>query len=188
MPDDQLEFQRVYADFQSRIHRYLTRLVGEHEAEDLTQEVFLKVSQALDGFRGECRLSTWIYRIATNAASDRLRSSAVRQPDPEISSDEAAQEEVAPPAEQQLIRKQMNECIRGFVEGLPADYRTVAVLSEVEGLTNQEIAEVLGSSLDTVKIRLHRARARLRKELGTHCDLYRDDRNELACTPKLPEE
>jgi RNA polymerase sigma-70 factor, ECF subfamily len=63
-------------------------------------------------------------------------------------------------------------------------YRSVLILREQEGLTNQEIADALGLSVNTVKIRLHRARARLRKELGSGCDFYRDDRNEFACQPK----
>ena len=67
MSNDEIEFQKVHDTFRLKIYRYLSRLVGEHEAEDLTQEVFLKVSQALGNFRGESKLSTWIYRIATNA-------------------------------------------------------------------------------------------------------------------------
>src|SRR5574342_1048299 len=69
-----LEFPKIYAGFQQKILRYLTRLVGEADAEDLAQEVLIKVSEALPNFRGESQLSTWIYRIATNTALDRLRS------------------------------------------------------------------------------------------------------------------
>jgi RNA polymerase sigma-70 factor (ECF subfamily) len=75
----------------------------------------------------------------------------------------------------------MNDCIRGIVEGLQENYRAVLVLSDFEELTNLEIADILGISSDTVKIRLHRARTRLRKELKAKCNLYRDERNELAC-------
>jgi RNA polymerase sigma-70 factor (ECF subfamily) len=78
----------------------------------------------------------------------------------------------------------MNKCIRDFVENLPASYRSVIVLSELEGFKNDEIAEILGVPLHTIKIRLHRARAKLRKELETHCSFYRDDQNELACDLK----
>ena len=74
MDGSELEFQKIYDAFQPKIVRYLARLVGEGEAEDLTQEVFFKVNQALENFRGESKLSTWLYRIATNAALDRLRS------------------------------------------------------------------------------------------------------------------
>ena len=68
------DFQDIYLQFHPLVQRYLTRIVGEYEAEDLTQEVFIRVSQALPGFHGESKLSTWIYRIATNAAVDRLRA------------------------------------------------------------------------------------------------------------------
>ncbi|MGB7291710.1 MAG: sigma-70 family RNA polymerase sigma factor [Thermodesulfobacteriota bacterium] len=194
----ELDFQNIYDTFQPKIHGYLSRLVGKAEAEDLTQEVFFKVNQKLKSFRGESRLlSTWLYRIATNAALDRLRSpSFQKMVRNRLSKDSIAEGEVAtevnvvwtgekaPSVEQQLIRKEMNECIRNFVEKLPENYKTVLVLSELEGLKNQEIAEILGLSLDAVKIRLHRARAKIKKELETHCNFYRDERNELACDLK----
>jgi len=88
------------------------------------------------------------------------------------------------PVDQQLVRKQMNECIRQVVEQLPPDYRTVIALSEMEDLKNSEVADILGISLDAAKIRLHRARAALKKELEGKGDFYRDGRNEFACEPK----
>lgn len=69
-----MDFEQIHAAFRPKVQRYLARLVGEGEAEDLTQEVFLRISRALPTFRGECQLSTWIYRIARNAALDRLRA------------------------------------------------------------------------------------------------------------------
>ena len=71
---DDLEFEQIHEDFRPKIQRYLIRLVGEPEAEDMTQEVFVKVSRALKNFRGEAQLSTWLYRIATNTALDRIDS------------------------------------------------------------------------------------------------------------------
>jgi RNA polymerase sigma-70 factor (ECF subfamily) len=71
-------------------------------------------------------------------------------------------------------------CLRNFVDKLPANYRTVIVLSVLEEMKNNEIAEILGVSLETVKIRLHRGRTKLRKELMTHCGLSRDMRNEIS--------
>ncbi|OGO26741.1 MAG: hypothetical protein A2Z16_06510 [Chloroflexi bacterium RBG_16_54_18] len=68
MSSEEIEFEQIYADFRPKIHRFLIRMVGEYGAEDLTQEVFVRVNQALPTFRGESKLSTWIYRIATNAA------------------------------------------------------------------------------------------------------------------------
>lgn len=197
MTNNELEFQNIYNTFQAKIHFYLERIVGEHEADDLTQEVFLKVNKGLRSFRGESKLSTWIYRIATNVARDKLRSPTFRDmvqnrlTDDSIPEDKMPTEarvvwmkEKLPSVEQQLIRKEMNECIRSFVDKLPEKYKTALVLSELEGFTNQEIAQILSVSLDTVKIRLHRAREKIKKELETHCDFYRDERNELACDLK----
>jgi RNA polymerase sigma-70 factor (ECF subfamily) len=193
MGDEKLDFDQIYQDFFPRVKGYLRRLVGDHDCEDVAQEVFLKVNAALGDFRGDSSLSTWIYRVATNAALDHLRKSPVGQlagaanaaDDAPSSEDErTAADENVPPLDRQLIRKEMNECIRGIVDGLPPNYRTVLVLSEIEGFTNAEIAEVAGVSLDTVKIRLHRARVRLKKELEAKCQFYRDERNELACDRK----
>ena len=185
MDDSKLDFQKIYDAFQPKILRYLKHLVGEDEVEDLTQEVFIKVGQALESFRGESQLSTWLYRIATNAALDRLRSPSFQRIAQERLSDDSIEKgeedvdardvwtgEKKPLVEQQIIREEMNDCIRGYVEKLPENYRTVLVLSEWEGLRNNEIAEILGITLDTVKIRLHRGKEKLKEELETHCDSY----------------
>jgi RNA polymerase sigma-70 factor, ECF subfamily len=177
------DFEDVYGEFHTKIRRYLERLVGPAAADDVTQDVFAKVSQALPQFRGESSLSTWIYRIATNAAYDRQRSDAPRRTR-NVPIQEARVEDHAPGGERRMIRLEMTGCIAAYVARLPASHRSVLVLSEHEGLTNQEIADALGVTVDTVKIRLHRARARLRKELGSGCELYRDERNELACQPR----
>ena len=76
-----MEFQQVYETYQARILRYLIRLVGAEEAEDLTQEVFVKVHQRLKTFRGDAQLSTWLYRIATNAAIDKTRALRIARMD-----------------------------------------------------------------------------------------------------------
>jgi RNA polymerase sigma-70 factor, ECF subfamily len=182
-----LDFQTVHERFRSRVLRYLTRLVGDAEAEDLTQSVMLKVSEGLKDFRGDSSLSTWIYRIATNAALDRLRRKTMQPPSGmQIESDEMETPQVgqAPSAETAAIREEMNACIREFIERLPEHYRTVMVLSEMEGFKNEEIAAVLGVGLHTVKIRLHRAREKLRRELDTGCTFHRDEYEELVCDRK----
>ncbi len=190
MSSDKQDFSKVYDEFYPKIVRYLTRLVGEIEAEDAAQETFVKIDRSLESFRGESSLSTWIYRIATNTAMDHLRRLSSKRSlqtpeDKDLSSDEdAGPIDSKPLLDMLLIRKDMNDCIRGVVESLPGDYSTVLVLSEFEGLTNSEIAEVIGISLDTVKIRLHRARTKLRKALEAKCNFYRDDRNELSCDRK----
>jgi RNA polymerase sigma-70 factor (ECF subfamily) len=181
----QLEFQNIYTDFQPKILRYLCRLVGEDEAEDLAQETFVKVGSALDSFRGESKLSTWLYRVATNTAIDRLRSPAFQRASEEVFLEDPLENcgsqaddrdpwtgEKKPSVEQKLVRDEMNACLLGQIEKLPEIYRTVFVLSELEGLANQEITEILGVTIDTVKIRLHRAREKLRDQILSHCEFY----------------
>ena len=197
MEDRNREFQNVHDEYRPRILRYLRRTLGDADAEDVCQEVFVKIDRALPEFRGESSLATWIYRIATNAALDHARSSASRQASkmtelseadgPAARSGSDREERTVLLPDTLLIRKDMNDCIRGIVEGLPEIYRTALVLSDLEGLTNAEIASVLEISVDAVKIRLHRARARLRKELDRACVFYRDGRNELACDRKPAE-
>ena len=191
MTDEDRDFQRIFTEYYPKITGYLRRLVGEGEAEDVAQEVFVKVNKGMDDFRGESRLSTWIYRIATNAAMDHLRKPSFRHTASRSKNDDALADEVDllpqesdPAVDTLLIRKDMNECIRGLVNDLPENYRTVLVLGDLEGFTNAEIAEIIGLSLDTVKIRLHRARLRLKQSMDRACNLYRDERNELSCDRK----
>jgi RNA polymerase sigma-70 factor (ECF subfamily) len=192
-----LDFQSIYKTFHPKIVRYLAHMVGWCDAEDLTQEVFVKVNQALSSFKGKSRVSTWIYRIATNSALDKLRSPSFRQTGRKsLSGDSIGEGEIdiidknawtgenTPSVETSVVRKEMNQCIRGVVEKLPENYRAVVILSELEGFRDDEIAEILGVSIHTAKIRLHRARARLKKDLETHCNFYRDERNEFACDLK----
>ncbi len=184
------ELEPILGEYLPRIRRYLTRLVGADEAEDLTQETLLKLSRAFSDFDHRSKLSTWIYRVATNTAVDRLRSSSYRMAKAMTSEDELAAEDQSVfrarrvlSTDQQVIEKEMNGCIRAFVDRLPEQYRTVLVLSEFECLRNKEIADIAGITLDTVKIRLHRARARLKKELERGCDFCRTDGSQLACEP-----
>jgi RNA polymerase sigma-70 factor, ECF subfamily len=188
--ESEQEFQNIYELFHEKIRRFLARMVNETEAEDLSQEVFVKVSRGLKDFKRQSSLSTWIYTIATNTAMDRLRTLSLWKETSYVQRGDDGEEgedtylrtkDHKPSLEASLIKKEMNDCIRGIAEGLQENYRTVLVLSDFEELTNGEIADILGISSDTVKIRLYRARTRLRKELKAKCNLYRDDRNELAC-------
>ncbi len=190
--ETELDFEGIHTAFRPKIRRYLTRLVGVKEAEDLTQGVFVKVSQGLKTLRGESQLSPWVYRIATNVAIDAKRSPAYRQSSQsaelnesvEIESKVIGVAEPTPSTQRQVERLEMNQCIRDFVEELPQNYRSVLVLSELEGMKDGEIAEILGITLFNAKIRLHRAKDVLRKALQKNCEFYRDERNEFACDLK----
>lgn len=180
------EFDRIYAEHHARILRYLTRMVGAQDAEDLAQEVFIRAAKAYDGFRHEAKIETWLYRIATHVAVDRLRGTALRRETmlgEELGEVAEDGREAGSTLEEKTLRRAANECIRNVIYGLPENYRTPLILSELEGFTNREIAEILEVSLDTVKIRLHRAKDKLKKALLDACQFSRDERNELTCDP-----
>jgi len=185
------DFKEVHDEFRPKIRRYISRLAGPQDAEDLTQEVFEKVSRSLKDFRGESSLSTWLYRIATNTALDWLRSAHSKHSlgdgpseRPELGDRNVWTGEGKSSIELRLIRTEMNNCIRDFIMRLSPDSKAVLVLGELEGFKNKEIAEILQVSVDTVKIRRHRARASLKKEREEGCTFYRDERNVLSCDLK----
>jgi len=190
------DFREVHDTLRPRVLRYLARMVGEAEAEDLAQEVFAKVSRSLGNFRGDAELSTWVYRIATNTALDRIRRrgkptdsvdpSLVDATDIAESDRNVWTDEIQQTLEGSVIRDEMNACIREVINRLPENYRTVIILGDLEGFQDKEIAEILGLSLKNAKIRLHRARVQLRKALEKACVFYRSEENELACDRKGP--
>ncbi len=181
MNETALDFNEIYTNYHARVERYLAHLVGEEEAEDLAQVTFTRVSQNLAAFRGESQLSTWIYRIAANAAFDRMRQTSFRQmrqmaPLDDENSDEAGIADIniwtgepAQSLERQIHLIQEEECYCDMLNELPANYRMVVLLSEVEGFAAREIADILGLSVDVVKIRLHRGREKLLELLKKHC-------------------
>lgn len=188
----EIDFNQVYEEFHPKIFHYLSRLTNPHEAEDIAQEVFEKVNRSLRNFKGDSKLSTWLYRIATNTAIDRMRTPSFKRSSEHTSLDEGTGAEdrnvwsghTKTHIDQTVIRKEMSECVREFIDRLPSDYKTVILLSEIEGFKNREIADVLQISVDTVKIRLHRARARLKKELDEGCTFYYNEQDILACDRK----
>ena len=187
-------FEVIHAEHRDPILGYLLRLTRDLAlAEELTQETFLRVSRSLPNFRGDSRLTTWLYRIATHVYLDHRRKEAVRSADPrELPPDLVAapapgsSSSAGPRLPDRLFEdSEMGRCIREFVDRLPPEYRTVIVLHDLQGLTNPEIAEVLDCSLDTVKIRVHRARQQLRALLSENCELDYGD-GVARCDRKQP--
>ena len=185
-----LNFAEVFCDYRDPIYNYLLRMTqNQVEAEDLTQETFVRVHRSLPTFRGEASLSTWLYRIATNASLDHFRRRTTRQektalPIEKIELLDGDWDSDAPASPEHLAaRSEMSACVQAFVQRLPPDQRAVLVLKELQGLKNREIAEVLECSLATVKSRLHRAGTKLREALGAGCDFSYDERNVLVCEP-----
>jgi len=177
-------FDEVAEQLSGPLQRYLQRFVGEpHAAEDLLQETLLRISKGLPGFEGRSSLKTWAFSIATRTAIDHLRSikdsTRIAEVDVEESLSGIDQE-----VGERLVIDEMNTCIREEIDSLPGDYRAAILLHDLEGLTAAETAEISGCSLATAKIRIHRARARLRQALKKDCTFYHDRDQTLRCDRK----
>jgi RNA polymerase sigma-70 factor (ECF subfamily) len=184
------QIEELFSSYGGRIHAYVLGLVRDPvEADDLTQETFLRALRRLETLRDPARVSSWLYRIATNLVNDRYRARRRRPQDLPLS--DAASEPApanddarAPRLDVLLARREMSDCVPRTIDELSDPYRAAILLHDLEGLTNPEIAELLGCTLETVKIRLHRARSKLRSALEAGCSFSRDEEDVLVCEPR----
>lgn len=166
----------MYRDHVDLIYRYAHRLCGETEsAKDLVQETFLNAYQGLKDFRGESKVSTWLYTIASRACI-RMRRKRKGEPEHELSLEEFVPtsegefhlqipiDGVSP--EEALQNKELREALDQAIDKLPKKYRMVLVLRDMEGLSAKEVGTIMGVSERAVKSRLHRARLFVRRELS----------------------
>jgi RNA polymerase sigma-70 factor (ECF subfamily) len=171
------------AAFESLLKRYDRKVfrIAQHitqnreDAEDVVQDAFLKAYEKLDQFQGNSKFYTWLVRIAVNEALMRLRK---RKADKSVSMDDDIETEdgvVArefadwdPDPEQRYQQSELGDILGRTIQGLPASFRTVFVLRDVEGLSTEETADALGLSVPAVKSRLLRARLQLRERLSKY--------------------
>jgi RNA polymerase sigma-70 factor (ECF subfamily) len=186
-----VDYDAVYRQYYKKVASYLRGIVGAAEAEDLAQEAFIKVGTKLSSLKDPSKMSSWIFKIALNTARDRLRQPSTQrlagdrvsiQPGGRAKEDALSQvaDTHSRTAEDSLFRSEMIQCFLEFVRKLPKNYYEVYVLSEFEGLSDRAISMRLLLSLETVKMRLHRARTRLHTELRANCRCYHTERGELV--------
>ncbi len=162
-------FEELVRRYQRPISAYVYRMVGDYDcALDLTQEIFIKIYASLSRYRPEFKFSTWIYKIAHNAAIDHLRRNAGRERSlsngTESEPQQLAIESKGLSPEQQSERAERRLEIESVVRLLPTAYRELIVLRHSQDLTYEEIVEVTGLPLGTVKNRLFRAREMMRQQ------------------------
>lgn len=180
----QVSFDAIAQQLSQPLLHYLRRLAGNQAvADDLLQETLLRIARGLAGFKGQSSIKTWAYAIATRAAADYFR-----QPEHRVQIVEVAEAGDWPDPgqsiEQRIVMDEMSSCVRQVVDSLPGDYRSALVLHDLEDLSVEQTAEICGCTLATAKIRIHRARERLKKALQQQCEFYRDDGNVLRCDRK----
>jgi RNA polymerase sigma-70 factor (ECF subfamily) len=162
-------FEELVRRYQRPISAYVYRMVGNYEsALDLTQEIFIKVYSSLRRYREEFKFSTWIYKIAHNSAVDHLRRNSTREQSlvvgPEGDQFDLPVESTRLTPEQESERKERRGEIESVVRTLPANYRELIILRHSQDLSYEEIVDVTGLPLGTVKNRLFRAREMMRQQ------------------------
>ena len=157
-------FEELVIAYQHRVFGVALRMLGNRaEAEEIAQEVFLRAHRAIADFRGEARLGTWLYAIASRLCLNRLAS-----PDRRLARGDDALMDVpasTPDAAAAAERAELDAALRAAIAELPDDRRLVLVLRDVEGLSYEQIAEALALDPGTVRSRLHRARMQLKEKL-----------------------
>jgi RNA polymerase sigma-70 factor (ECF subfamily) len=177
------EAEAFLAGERPRLRRYLTAMTRDAaEAEDLTQETLVRAWRGLPQLREPQAARAWLYQIATNVMVERARADQRRiitmandtVPAGPPTTDEGAI---------QLEQADMSACVNDLTDRLSDAQRAVLLLHDAHGFSNPQIAALLGCSLPAVKIRLHRARARLTRMVEEHCQVGNDDRGVLICEP-----
>jgi RNA polymerase sigma-70 factor (ECF subfamily) len=176
---DEQAFSEIFKRFGDKVFSLVYRMLGNrHEAEDVTQEVFVTVFKTIDGFRGEAKFSTWLLRIAANQSKNRIKYLARRPTDGgELDEGGAArapgtggpamQAQIEGP-DQLLEAAEMESIMQAAIGKLDEEHRLLVILRDVEELSYQEIGEITGLPEGTIKSRLHRARLAIKEELDTH--------------------
>jgi RNA polymerase sigma-70 factor (ECF subfamily) len=184
-----MHLTEIYDQYYRSIRRFILNTVrNEWVADDLMQETFIRINNNLENVRDASRLKSWIFRIAYNICQDYFRArgkSSSLEDEREIQ--EAPEETLSltvPATQKALEQFQMRQCVFGLVNHLPESLRSVIILSDVDEFSQQEIADIIGITVANVKIRLHRARKKLKALLEEHCVFEVDERNVLTCQPE----
>ncbi|MCX4025500.1 RNA polymerase sigma factor RpoE [Endozoicomonas sp. SM1973] len=169
---DKRAFDMLVMKYQHKILGLVSRYIHDHqEVQDVAQEAFIKAYRALDKFRGDSAFYTWLYRIAINTAKNHLVSKGRRPPDTDVDTEDAEYFEGQNPLkdiespENRLFRDEVEKVVYKAIAGLPDDLRTAVTLREFDGLSYEEIAEVMQCPVGTVRSRIFRAREAIDKQI-----------------------
>ncbi len=170
-PPDPAQFERIVEEYSDRVYGIALRITGtDADAQDALQETFLAIFRGLGSYRGEAAFSTWVYRIAVNAALQIRR----RRPPTEAVLEDTGYEDLIVPdwtrqdVESEAERGELAEVLERGIRLLPEEYQVAVILRDVEGLSASEAAAVLTISEAALKSRLHRGRVLLRKYLSDY--------------------
>ncbi len=170
---DKKAFDELVRKYQKKVANLVARYIRDQaEVLDVTQEAFIKAYNALPNFRGESAFYTWLYRVAINTAKNHIAAAARRPPREDVEAEVAEQSEIGFRLKEQdtpenlAMLDELSRVLKDALEGLPEDLKTAISLREFEGLSYEEIAEVMDCPVGTVRSRIFRAREALDKKLN----------------------
>jgi RNA polymerase sigma-70 factor (ECF subfamily) len=178
-----MELFEIYDQHYQRVWSFILAYVrDEWAADDLTQETFIRVQKNLEDLRDSSKLASWIFRIAHNLCQDYFRSLK------KASSNQCDLNEAKDIFKEAVVQKrleqgEMSVCVQDVIRLLPESFRSVITLFDLAELSHLEIADILNTTVENVKVRLHRARKKLRELLQEKCTLEIDERSVLVCEP-----
>ncbi len=184
-----MEFWEIYDQFYGKVRKFILALVkDEWVADDLIQETFLRIQNNLKSLKDPSKLSSWIFRIAYNLCQDHFRRLKRSRKEERIDQEETQDLKEAliqkgPDIQKELEQREMGECVQNQINLLPESLRAVLILFDIMEFSHQEIADILEITVKNVKVRLHRARKKLKPILEEKCSFEKDDRNVLVCLP-----
>ena len=179
-----MDILKIYNQHSDGIKKFILSMVkNEWVADDLVQETFIRVKKNMANLKDQEKIKTWIFRIAYNLCQDHFRSQN-RVATREVEDCEALKSFKLTMIQKRLEQQQMGACIQDKMTLLPESLKTVLVLYDVLEFKQREISEIMDISVENVKVRLHRARKRLKIILEDACNFERDERDVLVCLPK----
>ena len=159
-------FENIVEEYSDFVFNLTYRILGNHaDAEDAAQDAFMAAYRNFGRFRGESKVSTWLYRIATNAALMRLRKDRNKRQLTQTGYDDMQSISPTDGPEKQALNSELRQHLEEGLERLAPNLKTAVVLRDVQGLSNEEAAEIVGISVSSLKARLHRGRVLLREYL-----------------------
>lgn len=171
---DEKAFEQIFYRYQEKVYNVAYRMTGNREtAEDMTQEVFLRLFQKIRKFKGKSSFSTWLYRLTVNLCLDHLRK---RDAHPAESLDDIEEEALVygKTPEDDLILKERREAVQRIINSLPDRLRAIIILREMEGLSYKELAEAMNCSMGRVKSLLYEARMELKRRIERNKHLFKE--------------
>lgn len=166
--------EKVWQEHHSRLRSFIkSRIIDDAATDDILQNIFLKMHTGLASLKDETRLKSWLYQIARNAIIDYFRAQK-----PTVEIPEGLSQPETDPGEKAM--QELSKCLQPMIQLLPENYREAVTLSELQGLTQKEVAEVQGTSLSGAKSRIQRGRALLKEMLAHCCRLEFDHRGRIC--------